>query len=71
MTQALFEGRDEGVLSFLASGDLEDEIEHKVRSHKGINGVPLFIVNGKLKMPGAQSKESFLEVLGDVAESAQ
>jgi predicted DsbA family dithiol-disulfide isomerase len=41
-----------------------DELARRFR----VNGVPFFIVNGRLTLSGAQEEEAFLEVFGKVAE---
>jgi predicted DsbA family dithiol-disulfide isomerase len=67
-------GLDRGwVRAGLADPAVRKQVETEVNTayHKGISGVPFFIINNKYAFSGAHQPETILEILSQVAEMPQ
>lgn len=59
--------------AFLESGEGRDDVragEEKVRE-AGIHGVPLFIINGKTAIEGAETAESFIQAVESLGRASR
>jgi len=59
-------------LTFLNSGELEDEINKMIdeAKAKGITGVPLTVIDGKWAVSGGQSSEVFVQIFKKLADTS-
>ena len=62
----------DAVLAVLASGEYAEAVDADIEQARayGITGVPFFVINGKYGVSGAQSPETFIDVLEMVRSQA-